>query len=144
MKKLPILSLFLVLLLGACQPDSTNDPTPNPTDAIDFVGTWNRDSVLVNDIYESGLKIRIETFANLGTYTFNSDKQTGIMNHSGSDFAITWKYTQSSNNMMISEIDWVNQNYQITQLSATKVKLVGYLNTGSGNQNERILYLTKK
>ena len=136
-------TIGLILTLSACQPDATNDPTPD-TGGIDFVGTWNRDSVIVNDIYENGLKIRLETWPNLGVYIFNSDKQTGVMTHSGSDFAITWKYTSSSNSIVISEIDWINQAYQITQISSTKLILTGYLDTGGGNKNERILYLTKK
>ncbi len=143
LKKTTLIALGLFLTFSACQPDPTNDPTP-ASGAIDFVGTWNRDSVIVNDIYENGLKIRLETWPNLGVYHFNSDNQTGVMTHSGSDFAITWKYTSSANSIVISEIDWINQAYQIQQISSTKLILTGYLDTGSGNKNERILYLTKK
>jgi hypothetical protein len=134
----------LLFIVVACQPDSTDEPNPLPSSDINFVGTWSRDSVLVNDIAPSGLKVRIETFANLGTYKFNADNLTGTMSHSASDFAITWKYANAANTITISEIDWDNQLYQIKQLNSTKVILTGYLNTGGGNQNERILYLTKK
>jgi len=138
--------LYVIALFGvaSCQPDSTEDPIPIPNGTVNFVGSWSRDSVLVNDIAPNGFKVRIETFANLGIYNFNADNKTGIMNHSGSDFAITWKYTSSANTITISEIDWDNQSYQIQQLSTTKLKLTGFKDSGGGNQNERILYLTKK
>ncbi len=132
------------LFFTACQPD-TDGPVPDlPGTGIDFVGTWNRDSVLVNDVAPSGLKVRIETEPNFGKYTFNSDKETGIMNLSGSDFAITWSYSSSKNTILISEIDWISQTYSIKELSSTKLILTGYKDTGGGNQNERIIYLTKK
>lgn len=132
-----------VLFLAGCQPDPTTDPTPSPT-GINFVGTWNRDSVLVNDVAPSGLKSRLESEANYGKYTFNSDNQTGVLNLSGTDFAITWNYNSSANTIRISEIDWMNQLYVITQLSSTKFVLTGLKDVGGGFQNERIIYLSKQ
>ncbi|MDZ4666954.1 MAG: hypothetical protein SGJ00_03620 [bacterium] len=144
MKQLKFLAFVFVLALAACQPDATDEPTPDQTEAIDFVGTWNRDSVLLNDVYPSKLKVRVETEANFGVYILNADLQTGIMNLSGSDFAITWKYTSSTKSILISELDWMGQTYLVQTVSKNKLILTGYKDTGDGNQVERILYLTRK
>jgi hypothetical protein len=144
MKKIGIALILISIVFFGCQPDSTDEPTPIVAGSIDFVGTWNRDTVIVNDIAASGLVVRLETEINFGTYTFNSDLKTGIMNHSASDFAITWNYTASQNKIIISELDWIGQSYAITKISDKKVKLVGYLDTGTDTKNERIIYLTKK
>lgn len=130
------------MFLISCQPDSKEDPTPDG--GIDFTGSWNRDSVLVNDIAPNGLKVRIETEPNYGFYTFNSDKATGVLNLFGTNFAITWNYNPAAGTIKISEIDWPNQTYSITQLSTKRIRLLGYKDMGDQFQNERIIYLTKK
>ncbi|MCF8255474.1 MAG: hypothetical protein K9H61_09170 [Bacteroidia bacterium] len=144
MKKIGTALILFSLFLFGCQPDSTDEPTLTVPGSIDFVGTWNRDTVIVNDVTASGLIVRLETEVNFGTYIFNSDLKTGIMNHSASDFAITWNYTASQNKIVISELDWIGQSYSIVKLSEKKLKLTGYLVTGTDTKNERIIYLTKK
>ncbi|MCG9881262.1 MAG: hypothetical protein MH472_11750 [Bacteroidia bacterium] len=144
MKKLQTLIWVLLLILAACQPDSSDEPTPDTSASIDFVGSWNRDSVIVNDIYPNKVKVRLETEYNYGVYTFNSDLKTGVVSFLGSDFGITWRYTASSKTLFINEIDWENMSYLVQQISKDKMVLTGYKDTGDGNQNERIIYLTRK
>ncbi len=138
-----ILLVVFTLFIASCQPDSTEDPTPASGD-INFTGTWNRDSVLVNDVAPNGLRSRLESEGNFGKYTFNSDKQTGVLNLSGTDFGITWSYNSTGNYIKISEIDWIDQVYTIQKLSSSKLIITGLKDVGSGFQNERIIYLTKE
>lgn len=137
-----IFFILLALFITSCQPDGTDDPTPNTGD-YNFTGTWNRDTVIVNDVAPNGLRSRVETEINFGKYTFNSDKQTGVLNLSGTDFGITWNYNATGNYIKISEIDWVDQIYSIQKISSTKFILTGLKDVGGGFQNERIIYLTK-
>ncbi len=138
-----LLIVAFTLFLASCQPDSTDDPTPSVGD-FNFTGTWNRDSVLVNDVAPNGLRSRVESEVNFGKYTFNSDKQTGVLNLSGTDFGITWNYNSTGNYIKISEIDWIDQVYTIQKISSTKLIITGLKDVGSGFQNERIIYLTKE
>lgn len=138
-----ILLVVFGLFLASCQPDSTDDPIPS-TGGMDFTGTWNRDSVLVNDVAPNGLRSRVESEANFGKYTFNSDKQTGVLNLSGTDFGITWNYNSTGNYIKISEIDWIDQIYNIQKISNSKLIITGLKDVGGGFQNERIIYLTKE
>lgn len=144
MKKVLGFAMVLLLLVAACQPDSSDEPTPDTSASIDFVGSWNRDTVIVNDVYPNKVKVRLETEYNYGVYTFNSDLKTGVVSFLGSDFAITWRYNSSAKTMLINEIDWENITYTVQQISKNKMVLTGYKNTGDGNQNERIIYLTRK
>jgi hypothetical protein len=136
--------LLLIFLFAACQPDGSDDPTPDTSASIDFVGTWNRDSVLVNDIYPNKVKVRIETELNYGTYIFNSDLKTGVLTLVSTNFGITWKYTSSTKTLLINEIEWENINYSVQEISKDKLVLTGYKDTGGDNQNERIIYLSRK
>jgi hypothetical protein len=138
------LLFFAFLLLSACTPDSTDEPTPDDSASINLVGTWNRDSVLVNDIYPNKVKVRIETEFNYGTYIFNSDLKTGVLTLVSTNFGITWRYTSSTKNLLINEIEWENINYSVQEISKDKLVLTGYKDTGGDNQNERIIYLTRK
>lgn len=138
------LLVVFMLAFSACQLDSTDDPTPDDSASINLVGNWNRDSVLVNDVFPSKLKVRIETEVNYGAYIFNSDLKTGVLTLSGSDFGITWKYTSSTKTLFINEIDWDNTNYAVKEISKDKLMLTGYKDTGGGNQNERIIYLSRR
>ncbi|MDP3930132.1 MAG: hypothetical protein Q8R57_14015 [Bacteroidota bacterium] len=135
---------LLIFLFAACQPDGSDDPTPDTSASIDFVGTWNRDSVLVNDIYPNKVKVRIETELNYGTYIFNSDLKTGVLTLVNTNFGITWKYTSSTKTLLINEIEWENINYSVQEISKDKLVLTGYKDTGGDNQNERIIYLSRK
>lgn len=138
------IAVVLLLVMSACQPDSSDNPEPDDSVSISLVGNWNRDSVLVNDVFPSKLKVRIETEANYGVYIFNSDLKTGVLNLLGSDFGITWKYTATSKSMLINEIDWENMNYSVQEISKDKLIFIGLKDTGGGNQNERIIYLSRK
>lgn len=138
------LLIAFLILFSSCAPDNSDAPAPDTFASIDFVGTWNRDSVIVYDVYPSKLKVRLETEFNYGFYIFNSDLKTGILNLLGSDFGITWKYTASNKNLFINEIDWENMDYLVQSISKDKLVLVGLKDTGSGNQNERVIYLSKK
>jgi hypothetical protein len=62
----------------------------------------------------------------------------------GSDFGITWKYTATNKSILINEIDWENMNYTVQEISKDKLLFIGYKDTGDGNQNERIIYLSRK
>lgn len=142
MKKALLLFSVAALFLASCQPDSKEDATPST--GFDFVGTWNRDTVIVNDIAPNGLKTRLDTNPNHGIYTFNSDKSTGILDLYGTKFAITWNFKSTGGTLTVSEIDWPNQTYAVAQTGTNQYKLTGYKDMGDGFQNERILYLTKK
>jgi hypothetical protein len=144
MKSFKLIAFAFLLSLAACQPDATDEPTPDNTASINFVGTWNRDSVLLNTVFPSKLKVRIETESNYGSYIFNSDLESGVLNLSGSDFAITWKYSSSNKSILINEVDWMGVSYTVEELSKTKLLLIGYKDSGEDNQIERIIYLTKK
>lgn len=144
MKSFKLIAFVFLLSLAACQPDATDEPTPDNTASINFVGTWNRDSVLLNTVFPSKLKVRIETESNYGSYIFNSDLESGVLNLSGSDFAITWKYSSSNKSILINEVDWMGVSYTVEELSKTKLLLIGYKDSGEDNQIERIIYLTKK
>jgi hypothetical protein len=144
MKQLRFLAFVFILGLAACQPDSSDDPSPDTTASINFVGSWNRDSVLINNVFPSKLKVRVETESNYGVYIFNSDLESGVLNLTGSDFAITWKYTESNKSILINEVDWMGMTYAVTELSKTKLILTGYKDAEEDNQIERIIYLTKK
>ncbi|MCE2740912.1 MAG: hypothetical protein LW669_05425 [Sphingobacteriales bacterium] len=140
-------TLFLIgclIIFASCESDNTDDPSPDTSASIDFVGKWNRDSVIVYDVYPSKLKVRLETEFNYGFYIFNSDLKTGVLNLLGSDFGITWKYTSSNKNLFINEIDWENMDYSVQTITKDKLVLIGSKDTGSGNQNERVIYLSKK
>jgi hypothetical protein len=144
MKSFKLIAFVFLLSLAACQPDATDEPTPDNTASINFVGTWNRDSVLLNTVFPSKLKVRIETESNYGSYIFNSDLESGVLNLSGSDFAITWKYSSSNKSILINEVDWMGVSYSVEELSKTKLLLIGYKDSGEDNQIERIIYLSKK
>jgi hypothetical protein len=131
----------LSLLIVACQKDTDVIPEDQSLTASDFIGTWNRDSVLVNEVSLSGKRTRIESLVNNGTYLFNSDKSSGLLSVGGDDYAITWSGATGS--ITISEPDWLSQKYSTSLISGTKVKLVGTA-TIDGVLNERILYLSKK
>lgn len=143
MKSFKLIAFAFLLSLAACQPDATDEPT-HSTASINFVGTWNRDSVLLNTVFPSKLKVRIETESNYGSYIFNSDLESGVLNLSGSDFAITWKYSSSNKSILINEVDWMGVSYTVEELSKTKLLLIGYKDSGIDNQIETIIYLTKK
>lgn len=140
MKNKILIALCLALLVG-CEPDATDDPTADVT--IDFVGTWNRDSVLVYEIESNGSRTPISEESNVGRYKFNADK-TGVLSVTAGDYAINWSYNSTAKTMLISEVDWVGQVYSIQANSETVVRLVGKRNIGGGLQEERILKLSKR
>lgn len=138
---------YLLLIVGfvflyGCQPDSTDEATPTNKE-INFVGSWNRDSVIVYEI-EGSVKTRTDEAVNDGFYTFNTDKQTGVLTLSSGDFLITWNYNMNANTIKISEIDWQSQLYEIKEISSVKLMLTGYRDAGSGIQEQRVMYITKK
>ncbi len=124
MKSFKLIAFAFLLSLAACQPDATDEPTPDNTASINFVGTWNRDSVLLNTVFPSKLKVRIETESNYGSYIFNSDLESGVLNLSGSDFAITWKYSSSNKSILINEVDWMGVSYTVEEISQRKKHLL--------------------
>ena len=134
---LSCLSLFVV----SCQKDTDLIPEDQPLTATDFIGTWKRDSVLLNEVSSGGKRTRVESLVNNGTYLFNSDKSSGLLSIDGDDYAITW--AGAAGTITISEPDWLSQKYTTSLVSGTKVKLVGTA-TIDGILNERILYLSKK
>ena len=140
MKKITLIALCLVLLV-ACEPDAIDDPTADIT--VDFVGTWNRDSVLVYEIETNGARTLVSEESNVGRYKFNADK-TGVLSVVAGDYAINWSYNASGKTMLISEVDWVGQVYNVQANSETVVRLVGKRNIGGGLQEERILRLSKQ
>jgi hypothetical protein len=142
MKKTTLIVLScLSLLIVSCQKDTDLIPEDQSLTATDFIGTWKRDSVLLNEVSSSGKRTRVESLVNNGTYLFNSDKSSGLLSVDGDDYAITWSGATGS--ITISEPDWLSQKYSTSLISGTKVKLVGTA-TIDGVLNERILYLSKK
>lgn len=142
MKKITLTLIIGLLFFAACEPDTIDDVNPTPL-TIDFIGTWDRDSVLLNEIDGSGNRTRIESEANVGWYKFNTGN-TGVLHLNTGDYAINWNYNASAATILISEIDWVNQTYAITTFSEKQIKLIGKRNAGGGVQEERVLYLTKR
>lgn len=142
MKKSTLIVLILIsLVIVSCQKDTDLIPEDQSLTATDFIGTWNRDSVLLNEVSSSGKRTRVESLVNNGTYLFNADKSSGLLSINGDDYAITW--TGSTGSITISEPDWLLQKYSTSLVSGTKVKLLGTA-TIDGVLNERILYLSKK
>ncbi|MFY8021508.1 MAG: hypothetical protein ACOVP1_09930 [Bacteroidia bacterium] len=136
-----ILFCCFSLFFLSCQKDTDLIPEDQSLSASDFIGTWNRDSVLLNEVSISGKRTRVESLVNNGTYLFNSDKSSGILSIAGDDYAITWSGATAT--ITISEPDWLSQKYNTSLISGSKVKLVGTA-TIDGVLNERILYLSKK
>jgi hypothetical protein len=60
------------------------------------------------------------------------------------DFAINWSHNASAKTILISEVDWVGQVYNVITISETEVRLIGIRNIGGGLQEERILKLSKR
>ncbi|MBU3664075.1 MAG: hypothetical protein FGM41_12895 [Bacteroidetes bacterium] len=142
MKKYFLGLSFGLLVLASCQPDTLEDDSPTPL-TIDFIGTWDRDSVLLNEIDGGGNRTRVESEANEGWYKFNTGN-TGILHLSSGDYAINWNYNATAGTILISEIDWVNQTYSLTTFSPKQIKLIGKRSIGGGVQEERVLYLSKR
>lgn len=144
MKKLSVLFFTLLLLmLAACEKDQTVNPGGSNNTSTKFVGSWNRDSVLVNLVNSSNVKTRVETYSNYGVYNFKSD-ETGVLTvPGGTEYAVTWFYDKDQDKITISEQDWLNQSYNITDLGNNKYILTGIQFIGGNNKQERILYLSK-
>ncbi|MDP1726885.1 MAG: hypothetical protein Q8M15_08880 [Bacteroidota bacterium] len=142
MKK-SIAALFIIsLIIVSCQKEPISDPVNKP--GINWVGRWNRDSVLLNEVASNGSKTRVESLANDGEFKFNSDSISGVLTQGGNDYAITWFYDKDNDKISISEPDWINQVYTIKQTNSTNMILTGIKLDGSGQKSERILYLRKK
>lgn len=136
-----IFSLGLLIFLSACEKDNSLLLDDQINQSVEFPGTWNRDSVIVNEKTGSNW-VNLEKLVNNGTYLFNTDKKSGILTISGNQYAITW--ATNSNTITISEPDWLNQKYTVSSLAVGKVKLSGTATGEEGESLERILYLSKK
>jgi hypothetical protein len=136
-----ILIGLLLAFFAACEPDVIDVPDSEIT--VDFVGTWNRDSITETEIESDGTRTIINAAANVGTYLFNADK-TGVLAVNAGNFAINWSHNASAKTILISEVDWVGQVYNISTISNTEVRLTGKRNIGSGLQEERIIKLSKR
>ncbi len=138
--------LFLIMavisLMASCVKDNPLlDPNP-VTQKINFVGQWNRDSVLQNEVPSTGPKIRVESLVNDGKFSFNPDTVSGILTQGSNNYAITWVYGPDYSRITISEPDWINQTYLIEKLGNNNLILTG-IKQISGVKNERILYLRR-
>ena len=140
MKNKFLIALCIALFVS-CEPDATDDPTADIS--VDFVGTWDRDSVVVYEIESNGNRTLISEETNVGRYKFNADK-TGVLSVTAGDYAINWSHNTTAKTMLISEVDWVGQVYNVQASSETVVRLVGKRNVGGGLQEERILKLSKQ
>jgi len=140
MKNIIIIGL-IITFFASCEPDTKDEP--NLDIRVDFVGTWNRDSITETEIENNGTRTLISAASNAGKYVFNADK-TGVLSVIAGDFAINWSHNASAKTILISEVDWVGQVYNVITISETEVRLIGIRNIGGGLQEERILKLSKR
>ncbi len=140
MKNIILIALFIALF-ASCEPDVIDVPDTDTT--VDFVGTWNRDSIIETEIESDGTRTIVNEASNVGTYKFNADK-TGVLTVNAGNFAINWSHNASAKTILISEVDWVGQVYNIITISDTEVRLIGLRNIGGGLQEERNMKLSKR
>lgn len=137
------LFLFLaILFVVSCEPDPEQTPDPYPL-AIDFIGTWDRDSMIVYEADGGGAPVIVDESAKDGYYKFNADGKGILHLNATGDFAITWSYQQSSGTIIISEPDWLSQKYSMSATQVNQVRLRGKRVSGSLSE-ERFLKLTKR
>lgn len=135
------ITISLLLLFSACEKDNITLLDDQINQSVEFPGTWNRDSVILNE--KSGSSwINLEKTSNDGTYLFNTDNKSGLLTIGSNKYAITW--TSSGSSITLSEPDWLNQKYSVSSLAVGKVKLIGSAVGEDGESLERILYLSKK
>lgn len=140
MKKLICYSVFIVLVLSSCQKDQLILPTEKA--GINWVGNWNKDSVIMIEVSASD-SVKTKS-VNAGVYTFNSDSVSGILTQGSDQFAITWLYNKSNNSITISEPGLIKQLYTIKEVNANKMNLSGYRLERNGYKTTFMQYLSRK
>ncbi|MBC7383724.1 MAG: hypothetical protein H7296_12165 [Bacteroidia bacterium] len=132
--------LFISVFFISCQKEPVIIPVEKA--GINWVGNWNRDSLVTMETSATGTEIiRIE---NDGVFTFNGDSTSGILTQGSNQYAISWLYNKAANTLTISEPGWLNQIYSINQLRVDILILTGTKNGRSGDKSVRNLYLRRK